>query len=173
MASKYIIAVRTIFTFTTDDVNLAKILTQNVALDAVIDVNIVSQSFDRASDDLISAKLIVGTDDPNDESNKFQNERFRFILNTNCIKFKERPIIQISNIEAAAGTPGSFRIPYTALLCNDIKILSVLVGEPAPGHVISTFFEVPIQQTRKATHILRNFDSANPETQLCINRENV
>ena len=169
MSLKYIVAVRNLFTFTTADVTLARILTQNVSLSTKIYVNIVAQSFTMVGYDLMFVKMVVGTSDPSDETNKVQNNLFRKILQSNCIKFTETPVIQIFNIETGSETPGALLIPYTTLLHNCIKILSVFDGEPAEGHILSVFFEVPVKQTRKATHILRNIF---PE-KLCINRKKI
>lgn len=184
--SSYELAIRNQFRFCADDDTLACILTANVAKDSPIKVNVVTMVIEKIDMNTNSVKIVVGTDDPNDQrrgggpvSNKEQNRQFRKILKKFDIDYTEQLVIQIFNLASDTGIPGSYRIPYVALICAGINVTTVYVGEPVlkpnlrPSNVQTFFIEVPEQQIKRAIKVLSRINLDNPDSQLCINRKNV
>jgi hypothetical protein len=186
----YEVATRNQFTFLVDDARLNLLLTAVVATTNTINVNIVGISVTADANENLFVKIIVGTDDPQRTdrgggstiaTNDAQNAVFRGILCQLHINFSEQLIIQVFNLQAAAGTPGAYRILTAALFCNNIKLIGSYFGEPAltpdlsASEVQSTFFEVPYCQVAYAVQTLIRINPTAPfnEAQLCINRNNV
>ncbi len=186
------------YTFMIHNKDLACLLTAIVSpLPGDVNVNIVAYSILAISTCKCKVKhslvkIVVGTDDPNNAlrggdtstkkligDNKVQNKIFRQTLNQMEIKFTVQTVVQVFNSEATTGTSGAFRILYTALICGGINILAVYTGEPAltpdlqDRGILTTFFEMPKEQICTALHILQNFDTSDPDGNLCINVNNV
>ena len=160
----------------------------------IVSYNILAITDCKCGNRCSMVKIVVGTDDPNDPrrggdtstdctairgDNKTQNRIFRQTLKQMGIKFTTQTVVQVFNGEATSGTPGAFRILYTALLCGGIDVLAAYTGEPAltpdlrDRGVLTTFFEVPKEQICRTVNLLRNFDTSDPDDNLCINVNNV
>ena len=141
------IAVRSQYTFTTDNRAIACLLTRNVKLvDNPHVVNIVSILSVKINETNNLVKIVVGTDDPNNparggggdsvnpdplRTNELQNKQFRANMRYLGIEFTEEPIIQIFNVEDITGTPGIYRVYYSSLVCAEVNIIAFYGGEAA------------------------------------------
>jgi hypothetical protein len=172
----YKVITRKQFTFIVSDKNLACILTANIkkTADSVI-VNVVGLFIQKIESGDNFVTITVGPADPNAPSNptyEEQLQQFRENLDSLKIKYHEGQVLQIFNIEAVTGTPGTIRIPIVALICAGIPIRNSYIGEPVPTNVISLFIEVPKRYIVGALGIIRNINVKNPEKDLCINVKN-
>jgi hypothetical protein len=190
---------RTQYTFKVDDCKIARLLTLNVKPDRTI-VNVVGITIIAYGKKKL-VKIVVGTDDPNNSkrggagdptnpdpsrTNELQNKQFRRNMKTLGIKWTKDTVIQIFSVQNMTGTPGVYRIFYSALVCADINILAFYLGEPAlkfplvtctcengdtnfESEVISVFIQVAKCQLKKAKRVLLSID----ETKLCVNTHNV
>lgn len=206
------------YTFQVTNKKLSKLLTLNVkAKNNPHAVNIVAMFsvVTCESSKKVLVKIVVGTDDPNNSkrggagdplnpdlqrTNKLQNKQFRINMRQLGIKYTENEVIQIFNVESVTGTPGIFRIYYSALTCANIPILAFYIGERAllfplenctcvqsdgqiltkfNDEVLSAFIQVSREQLKAAIKVLRRLKfptsatSTFDETQLCININNI
>jgi hypothetical protein len=157
---------------------------------------------------LRTMRIVVGTDAPNDprrggagppdapdpqRTNALQNAQFRKNMRRLGISYSVRRVIQIFNVENATGTPGIYRIFYSALVCARISVRAFYNGEYALGpdptvtclctdgvtqfesEVVSAFIAVPPSQLDRAVAVLSALVITTPfnESQLCINVNNV
>jgi hypothetical protein len=154
------------------------------------------------------ARFVVGTDAPNDPSrggaggdpahpdpqrtNVLQNQQFQRNLRELGIPYTVNTVIQLFNVESATGTPGMYRIFYSALVCAGVSVRAFYSGEyalaPDPAtcvcsdgvtqfqsEVVSAFILVPRAQLECALAVVRGVNLTPPfdESQLCINVDNV
>lgn len=170
----YTIFVRRQYTFTTDSETLARITTLSVSADNDVAVNLFGYAITTIGSGLLLVKIVVGPADPRTEATRDQNRRFRQVLRQYDVAFTVATVMQIVDIQAVSGTPGSLRIVLAALACSDIPLLSVFQGEPGPGRIVaSTLIGVPEDDLTRALALLRNFDRARADEVLCINRDNI
>lgn len=205
------VVTRTQYSFVANNKKISCLLTLNVkAIDNPSPVNIVgivilgqNKKSHAKNTQLTRVNIVVGTDDPENiarggagdpyeplRSNELQNKQFVRNMKTLGISFTTHPVIQISNIENATGTPGIYRIFWAALTCANIPITLFYSGEPSltfplltcqcgteshhENGVISTFVQVPDRYVKRAVVILKGLNLAPlDETTLCINRLNV
>lgn len=195
------------YTFNATDKTLA-LLFNEIIRPNTTQVNIVGLFITKVNNKKCNlVKIIVGTTDPNNpsrggagyplspdptRSNKLQNKRFVEVLKEMKIKFSKQTVVQIVDQNVNAGVPGIYRIAYTTLYCNDIKIIASYGGENAfkfplvicqcnDGSTtlekgsISLFFEVREKDIENAVNALRKIQLTTPfdESQLCINRNNI
>ncbi len=197
-ADLYEVTTRKQYTFRISNKDLAYLLTFVVSdRPGKVNINIVAYNIVgihdcKCGNKCSMVKIVVGTDDPNDPrrggdtstkklvgDNRTQNRIFNETLKQMKIKFTTQTVVQVFNGEATSGTPGVFRILYTALLCGGINVLATYTGEPAlepnlvDSGVLTTFFEVPKEQICRTVDLLRHFDTSDPDGNLCINVNNV
>lgn len=172
----YKTAIRNQFTYYADDKTNVCLLTKNVKLNSDINVNIVGMfatKIPTKNKKCNLVRIVVGTNDPSTPENQQQNEQFQDNLEHLGINFEKHSIIQIFNVAVVLGTPGTYRIPYTKLVCAGINILATYTGEPTTNEILSHFFEVNENQIGKAVQLISSIDTTNPDAELCINRSNV
>jgi hypothetical protein len=197
---------RTQYTFEASQYKLSKLLTLNVkAENNPHEVNIVGLSVvcGHHKNKKYKIHIVVGTDDPNTSSrggagdpanpdpqrtNDLQNAQFRTNMRLLKISFRSSTIIQILHVEGNTGTPGIYRVYFSALTCAKIPVNAFFQGEPAlvaglivcncadstigfESEVVSDFILVPSKYLQRAIQVLNNLTFQ--ESQLCINANNV
>lgn len=102
----------------------------------------------------IGNQLTVVVGDPAMDT-PVQNQLFEDTLKENGIrKFRIRTVLQVLNVQAEVGTPGAYVRYAKALVECHIRIDKSYFGEPAPGEILSVFFQVPRRKLVQAKKIL-------------------
>lgn len=115
---------------------------------AVAAVNVVGLAW-------ISCQVTVVVGDPAFNT-PAQNEQFEQILAQNCVRYKKATALQIVDPTPQTGTPGVYVRYANALEAAHIRIHKSYFGEPAPGKVLSIFFQVSERNTNQAKEILNS-----------------
>jgi hypothetical protein len=162
----YLVELRNQFTFKTDQRTYVKLRTHIVSDEAKVKVNVVGDMFLKlvggGSKGKSLIKIVVGPTSAKDdkEGDISQNVQFRASLDKYKIKYTEEPVIRLSRVSSASGIPGSVRVVYALMECNDIDIYSVYGGEALSGNVESYFVQVTPKDIKKALGIYKAHDTA-------------